>query len=62
MARIDKILKIIGLALFGVVAILDVIFCTKVKAVMWLNCAVVVAVLGMLGYDFYVRYFKPKNK
>lgn len=62
MIPIDKVFKILGLALFGVIAVLDLIFCTKVKAVMWANCAVVVALLGMLGYDYFLRYIKPKKQ
>ena len=46
------------LALFVLVlaAVLDIIFCTKVTAVMWFNGAVVVALIGMVVYDLYTKW------
>ena len=46
------------LALFALVlvACLDLIFCTQSKAVMWINGAVVFALIGMVVYDLFTKW------
>ena len=62
MKTMGKVLKILGLVLYAALIVLDIIFCTKFKAVMWFNCAVVVLAMAMLGYDYYIKHFyKSQN-
>lgn len=50
-------LKGFSLLLIVLVAVLDVIF-ARTPVVSYLNCGVVVVVLGMIVYDLYVKWSK----
>ena len=52
----DSIWKMLALFILVLVAVLDIIFCTKLKAVMWLNGAVVFVLIGMVVYDLYTKW------
>ena len=52
----NSIWKMLALFVLVLAAVLDIIFCTKVTAVMWFNGAVVVALIGMVVYDLYTKW------
>lgn len=52
----DSIWKMLALFALVLVACLDLIFCTKLTAVMWLNGAVVFALIGMVVYDLFTKW------
>lgn len=52
----NSIWKMLALMALVLIACLDIIFCTKVTAVMWLNGAVVFVLIGMVIYDLYTKW------